>query len=647
MINTSLLKVLDIFKNNAKNHKSVQTAQYGTLIQLLERPSVNYSDVFVLFNSSTISDNKINYNLSLVVSDLITSSDDNVINIWNAAHKIGEEIIYYTNNTNRRFLEIDLSNITTQPFYNGRVDKVAGITFTFNVEVFNNQSGCELPIVNPVIPPVVSCTPPLNPTILPEEGSYRTDLQQISFESTQDFVGFYYTVDGSTPTTGSTLYSQPFNITQQGEITVKVIAVGYNGLSSGIVSSTYQFTYPTAEAPIILPNNGSYTAPLPITITSPEGLDIYYTTDGSTPTTASTLYTGAFQLSAGTFNVKAICAAPLYNPSPVSERNYQVNNINTLALAVASGGRAYLTNDENISIWTELRPTGDINRDYTSCYASRGSGEFGRYIYLGISGGGPGIQGTWRSSDYGATWSLIPGSGTNVLGSKNGQYIYTFTPGNNTYTTSSDFGATFTTRTFAGGTTPWRMTCSDNGQYVFFSTFASRNPLVSSDFGVNFTIITGANVSTTSPAALSNDGSIWFTANFANAPNGLFRKWTGFGASNTQFQLDANPVSYVYTRIACDETATNVITCRGRDAAINTGRVFINTSGGNSTGWTEVAPTGTPTDLEWTNVSTSGDKWMVSNTTRLYASLNGTTWFETQPAGNINRFWLDCKIYKL
>lgn len=644
MINTSLLKILDLFKTNAENHKAVKTAQYGTLIQLLERPAVNYSDVFVLFNSSTISDNKITYNLSLVVSDLITSSDDNVINIWNAAHKIGEEIIYYTNNTNRKFLEIDLSNITTQPFFNGRMDKVAGITFTFNVDVFNNQSGCELPIVSPIIP-TIPCEPPLNPIIEPEEGSYRTDLQQISFSSTQNFVGFYYTVDGSTPTTGSTLYSQPFDITEQGEVIVKVIAVGYNGLSSDVVSSIYQFTYPTAEAPVISPANGSYTAPLPITITSPEGLDIYYTTDGSTPTTGSTLYSGAFQLSAGTFNIKAICAAPLYNPSVVSERNYQVNSINTLALAVASGGRAYLTNDENVATWTELRPTGDANRDYTSCYASRGSGEFGRYVYLGISSFG--FAGTYRSTDYGATWSLIPGSGTNVIGSKDGRYIYTYTPGNNNYRTSSDFGETFTSRTFPTGTSPWRMTCSDNGQYVYFSTFASRNPYISSDFGVVFNIVFGTNVQTTVPAAFGLDGSTFFTANFANAPSGLFNKWTNFGSTRTQFQLDANPQSYVYTRIACDETATKVITCRGRDAAINTGRVYLNVSGGNQIGWVEVAPTGTPTDLEWTNLATSGDKYLATNTTRIYASLNGTTWFETQPAGNVNRFWLDCKIYKI
>jgi len=42
-----------------------------------------------------------------------------------------------------------------------------------------------------------------------------------------------------------------------------------------------------------------------VTITEPEGARVYYTTDGSTPTSGSTLYTEPFTLSATT-TVKAI-----------------------------------------------------------------------------------------------------------------------------------------------------------------------------------------------------------------------------------------------------------------------------------------------------------------------------------------------------
>lgn len=642
MSNTALLKVLEIFKTNSQNHKAVYTADYGTLIQLLERPKVNYTDVYILYNSSTITENEINYNISLVVSDLMRSDSSNIANIWNATHKIGEEIIYYTNNENRKFLSVDLTNISVTPFFNGRVDGVAGTTFTFNVNVFNSQSGCELPIVSPIIP-VQPCTPPVEPRILPVEGSYRTDLQQISFESDQNFVGFYYTVDGSTPTLNSTLYSGPFTITEQGTITVKVIAVGYNELSSDVVSSTYDFTFPQAQAPTISPNNGSYTQPLSITMDSSQDLPIYYTTDGSTPDENSTLYTGAFQLSAGTFNVKAIVIADQYNPSTITERTYQINAVNTLALAVHTGG-AYLSTDENLVNWNSLNIPNVLGQ-YNSIDASRVGSIFGKYIYVATGGGGstPRIH---KSEDFGATWTVIQENlATQVICSEDGRYVYTWGFNANIYY-SSDYGATFNTNNFGFAT--GRLSCSPNGRYIYATTSVLRNLFISSDFGVNYINVPGTpSVASVDPVAASRDGSTYFSAQFANSPNGRFNKWTNFGANRSEFYLDANNVSYVYTRIDTDPTATTVITARGSDAAINTGRVFINTTGGNQTGWTEVAPTGTATDLEWRDVATNGSKFIAANRTRIYASLNGTTWFETRPDGNNNRFWMDAHLYAI
>ncbi len=493
--------------------------------------------------------------------------------------------------------------------------------------------------------------PPLAPRILPGPGTYRTDLQPVSFESDEDFVGFYYSINGPDPNLNSDLANGPVTVTEQGAITVKAVAAGYNGLISEVTTQQYTFVFPTALAPTCNRASGSYTAPLPVTMASPEGLPVRYTLDGSDPTASSPLFTGTpLSLAAGTYVLKIRVIAPQYNPSPILTINLQVNAVNTLAMAVSqgTGGRAYITFDENLLDWTELRPMGNVDRDYSSCYASRGAGEFGRYIYLGVESGDSAIIGTYRSADYGATWSRIPSSGNSVCGSKDGQYVYTFSPGDNRYSTSTDFGQTWTARTFPPGISPWRrMACSGNGQYLFFSTFLSRNPYVSSNFGVSFTTLSAFAAQTTVPAVFNEDGSVWFTANFANAPNGLFNKWTNFGVTRTQFQLDANPVSYVYTRIACDETATKVITCRGREAAINTGRVFLNTTGGNQTGWTEVAPTGTPTDIEWTTLATNGDKYMAGSIQRLYASLNGTTWFETMPAGNVNRFWIAAELYKI
>lgn len=59
-------------------------------------------------------------------------------------------------------------------------------------------------------------------------------------------------------------------------------------------------------APVISPNGGQFGATQAVTITcATDGAEIYYTTDGTIPTTASTKYTGAFTINATT-TVKAI-----------------------------------------------------------------------------------------------------------------------------------------------------------------------------------------------------------------------------------------------------------------------------------------------------------------------------------------------------
>ena len=114
-----------------------------------------------------------------------------------------------------------------------------------------------------------------------------------------DGADIFYTTDGSTPTSASTQYSEALTLT--GTTTVKAIAVK-NGTSSAVASKT--FTQNTVEAPEIsgtTPFDDSTEA----TITGPAGATIYYTTDGSTPDSNSSVYSAALTLEATT-TVKAI-----------------------------------------------------------------------------------------------------------------------------------------------------------------------------------------------------------------------------------------------------------------------------------------------------------------------------------------------------
>jgi len=86
----------------------------------------------------------------------------------------------------------------------------------------------------------------------------------------------YYTTNGTTPTTSSTLYSGA--ITVSGTETVEAIAVASGYSNSAVASATYTITVtPQAATPVFSPAAGSYTSTQSVTIAdSTTGAAIYY-----------------------------------------------------------------------------------------------------------------------------------------------------------------------------------------------------------------------------------------------------------------------------------------------------------------------------------------------------------------------------------
>ncbi len=82
---------------------------------------------------------------------------------------------------------------------------------------------------------------------------------------------------------------------------------------------------PTLSAPVITPNNTVVaTSPQTVTITGDAGANLFYTTNGSTPTSGSTPYTAPFTISSTT-TVKAIAIKQFYTDSPVSTSIIQID----------------------------------------------------------------------------------------------------------------------------------------------------------------------------------------------------------------------------------------------------------------------------------------------------------------------------------
>ena len=95
-----------------------------------------------------------------------------------------------------------------------------------------------------------SCSAPLlaldqviAPTSSPAAGTY-TSVQSVTLSSSTSGATIYYTIDGSTPTTSSTVYSSAISIGST--TTLKAIAVKSGMTNSTVMSSAYTISLPTA-----------------------------------------------------------------------------------------------------------------------------------------------------------------------------------------------------------------------------------------------------------------------------------------------------------------------------------------------------------------------------------------------------------------
>ena len=116
--------------------------------------------------------------------------------------------------------------------------------------------------------------------------------------STENAV-IHYTLDGTDPDVSSTVYISPFTLSDN--TTIKAIAIK-NDKTSAIVTKVYEAPEQTivTEPEIIITENGEVTL-----VNSTDGATIYYTTDGTNPSTSSQVYSEAFVIASGT-TIKAI-----------------------------------------------------------------------------------------------------------------------------------------------------------------------------------------------------------------------------------------------------------------------------------------------------------------------------------------------------
>jgi hypothetical protein len=162
------------------------------------------------------------------------------------------------------------------------------------------------------------------PTISPNGGTFASG-QKVTLSTTTASAEIFYTLDGSTPTTASTQYTDPIEIAT--DTTLKAIASAPGYIQSAVRSA--KFTFSDQTPPItLLPAGGTYLNAQHVTISDPNTkAKIYYTTDGSTPSASSKLYTGPIRVAVSE-TIKAVAIYPgLVN-----------SNIGTAVYVIQEGG---------------------------------------------------------------------------------------------------------------------------------------------------------------------------------------------------------------------------------------------------------------------------------------------------------------------
>ena len=161
------------------------------------------------------------------------------------------------------------------------------------------------------------------PTFYPEAGGVASGTE-ITISDLHTTATIYYTTNGDTPTTSSTEYNSKNKPVITAATTIKAIAVKAGYTPSDVVTASYTILSPAAT-PTFSPEGGIYTSAQNVTISSDtENATIYYTLDGSDPTTSSIEYTGAIVVDE-TVTIKAIAVKEGMANSAVASATYTMN----------------------------------------------------------------------------------------------------------------------------------------------------------------------------------------------------------------------------------------------------------------------------------------------------------------------------------
>ncbi|QQS06653.1 MAG: chitobiase/beta-hexosaminidase C-terminal domain-containing protein [Fibrobacterota bacterium] len=226
------------------------------------------------------------------------------------------------------------------------------------------------------------------PTFSVTGGTY-SDRQLVTLSSSTDGSIIYFTTDGSTPTTSSKRYNSPIEV--DSTKTLNAIATKSGMTTSAVRTSVYTIKLGPVAQPTFSPASGTYASAQNVTLSSTTiGSTIYFTTDGTTPTTSSTKYTSPIEVNL-TLPLKAIAVKEGRATSSVSYVVFTIESrgnssepipwnkaINYGVLTDARDGRVYKTVAIGAQTWMAENLNFKVDSSWCPMNSEDSCGKYGR-----------------------------------------------------------------------------------------------------------------------------------------------------------------------------------------------------------------------------------------------------------------------------
>lgn len=220
--------------------------------------------------------------------------------------------------------------------FHGSVDLVAGQLYPIEIEYFEGGGGANIMYFKWTGPGIAQQQVPeeyfyavlpvaaARPKISPDRGLFEERVNVILSTTTPGGV-IRYTLDGTIPTINSPVFN-PLTDTIKLTATTTVKASTYkdNMYVSEVSTALLSVAPPALPNPVFVPSAGIYSDPVKVAIdVAVPGSTIYYTIDGSTPTTSSLLYTDTIHVDS-TMRIRTFAVKAGRSPSAVMAATYTI-----------------------------------------------------------------------------------------------------------------------------------------------------------------------------------------------------------------------------------------------------------------------------------------------------------------------------------